>query len=288
MNLISHHILELNSVVDLACLLIAWLALKAGVSREIARTIALALQYILTLVITKFYRVFSFFDIDYEPLTINIPSSIRTIYRQYDFLEPEIISTVACSTCHKQYPNTQQIPSHCTGRKNPTRRPECGTALYNRRLTTRGTVIEKPKLYFSTQSFTSWLKFFLGRADIDKELHKTFIAQAASVANPPNIMRQVYDSPAWRSFKDYFQSAYHLVFALYIDWFNPYTNKIAGMLFRKSANLLIIFLIQAKSHLVEQLSCIVSIFLLQYDSRLRISLLLVGYNILCNCWMTNI
>ena len=113
----------MDSVVDIACLLIAWLALKAGVSRETTRTVALALQYILTLVVAKFYHIFSFFGIDYEPLTINIPSSIRTIYRQYDFLEPDIISTVACSVCHKQYPNRADIPIHCTWRKNPTRLP---------------------------------------------------------------------------------------------------------------------------------------------------------------------
>lgn len=268
--------IEMASIVDLACFLIAWLALKGGASRETARIMAKAIQYILALTVMKFYRVFHFFNIDYDPLTINIPAGIATIYRQYDFLEPHIISTVACPTCHKQYPNNTgvKIPSKCTWRKNPLRRPECGTPLYKTRVTTNGTLMETPNLYFSTQSFTSWLRFFLGRAEIDKELHKTFITQATSVANPPNIMQQIYDTPAWRSFQDYIKTAYHLVFALYIDWFNPYTNKIAGMSFSCLINQINKYL-QARRLPLELLSCTVSIFLSRYASKLRTSLLQV-------------
>jgi hypothetical protein len=42
-------------------------------------------------------------------------------------------------------------------------------------------------------------------------------------------MHDIYDSPAWSSLHPFLQSPYHLVFALYIDWLNPLTNKIAGM-----------------------------------------------------------
>ncbi|KAJ3926363.1 MAG: hypothetical protein NXY57DRAFT_1051411 [Lentinula lateritia] len=41
-------------------------------------------------------------------------------------------------------------------------------------------------------------------------------------------MSDIQDSPAWQSLKGFLTSKYHLVFAVYIDWFNPYTNKIAG------------------------------------------------------------
>jgi hypothetical protein len=41
-------------------------------------------------------------------------------------------------------------------------------------------------------------------------------------------MNDIQDSPAWRDLQGFFQSPRNLIFGIYIDWFNPFTNKIAG------------------------------------------------------------
>ena len=42
-------------------------------------------------------------------------------------------------------------------------------------------------------------------------------------------MRTVWDSPAWQSLPGNFSTTPgNLTFSYYIDWFNPFTNKIAG------------------------------------------------------------
>ncbi|KAJ3899549.1 hypothetical protein F5879DRAFT_781431, partial [Lentinula edodes] len=85
-----------------------------------------------------------------------------------------------------------------------------------------------PKCLYTTQGLGSWLKFFLNRPKIDECLSQAF----SKLQNPNPIyqdkMCDIQESPAWQSLRGFLTSKYHLVFAVYIDWFNPYTNKIAG------------------------------------------------------------
>ena len=41
-------------------------------------------------------------------------------------------------------------------------------------------------------------------------------------------MKDIHDGPAWKNLRAFLLSPYHLVFGIYVDWFNPFTNKIAG------------------------------------------------------------
>ena len=86
-----------------------------------------------------------------------------------------------------------------------------------------------PRRLYSTQSFDSWLRFFLSRQIIEDALDESFRQRRNSTAALGGDMHDVHDSPAWRDLTGLFSTARHLVFGLYIDWFNPFTNKIAGM-----------------------------------------------------------
>ena len=157
---------------------------------------------------------------------IDIPADIRTIYARCG-LEPEIMRVICCPQCFKQY-STGSIPSRCTWRRSPRSKP-CGTDLYVTRRTRNG-LKQVPKCLYTSQSFTSWLTFLLSQPQIDDCLRQTF-AKLQNPFDPAARMHDVHDSPAWHSFRPFLQSCYHLVFAIYIDWFNPFTNKIAGEYF---------------------------------------------------------
>ncbi|KAJ6474508.1 hypothetical protein DFH09DRAFT_1109599 [Mycena vulgaris] len=69
------------------------------------------------------------------------------------------------------------------------------------------------------------------KPQIEEQLEKTFQKdQARQNAPQVDVMRDIQDSPAWRSLGNYLLSRYHLVFGFHIDWFNLYTNKITGSL----------------------------------------------------------
>lgn len=41
-------------------------------------------------------------------------------------------------------------------------------------------------------------------------------------------MHSIQDSRAWQNLRTFLRTPYDLVFAFYIDWLNPFTNKQAG------------------------------------------------------------
>ena len=84
-----------------------------------------------------------------------------------------------------------------------------------------------PRRLYTTQSFDSWLKYFLSREVIIESLEETLRhTQLLHVFGTE--MCNVQDSPAWRELMGPHPSAYHLCFSFYVDWFNPYMNKIAS------------------------------------------------------------
>lgn len=88
-----------------------------------------------------------------------------------------------------------------------------------------------PRSLYSTQSFDSWLQFFLSRKSIEDSLDRTFRHNLDHPVPFGGVMTDIQDSPAWRDLHGIFRSPQNLVFRIFIDWFNPYTNKTAGKSF---------------------------------------------------------
>ena len=72
-----------------------------------------------------------------------------------------------------------------------------------------------PRHLYTTQSFDSWLKYFLSREVIIESLEETLqCTQLPHVFSAE--MHDVQDSPAWRELMGPHPSAYHLHFSFYV------------------------------------------------------------------------
>jgi hypothetical protein len=106
--------------------------------------------------------------------------------------------------------------------KATKRSKECGAQLWTTRNTQSGPRTVPCRLY-STQDFESWLEFFLSRPGIEDLIDKSYNHRPT-----PGVMQSIWDSPAWHSLGSFTTTYGNLTFTFYIDWFNPFTNKIAG------------------------------------------------------------
>ncbi|PPQ74622.1 hypothetical protein CVT26_007466 [Gymnopilus dilepis] len=106
-----------------------------------------------------------------------------------------------------------------------------------------------PRCMFTTQSFDSWLEFFLSRKVIEDSLQATWTRHRTARCSAAfgSEMHDVQDSPAWQRLYDTVPSAHHLIFAIYVDWFNPYTNKIAGK--KASSGTIMLYCLNLPPHL---------------------------------------
>lgn len=215
----------LTPVLHLCSTLAAWLNLSAGTSRSNTNKFLQALQLILATTLQLIFSVFQSAGYNVETPSLNIPRDIRTIYGQG--LEPEIIRTACCPKCYTQYP-ADAIPSICRWKKSPVPQArECKTELWKDRKTSSGSK-RVPVALYSTQSFKSWLEFFLSRPHIEEHLHSTTQQYQQSQWHEGAPMHDIHQSPAWRTLGNFLLYPYHLVWGIYVDYFNPFTNKIAG------------------------------------------------------------
>ncbi|KAF9043561.1 hypothetical protein BDZ89DRAFT_943643 [Hymenopellis radicata] len=211
----------MSQISKLCCTLVIWFNLKAGISRDHANTLLRALQFIIaTLLHTLSIALRTAPGFNATIPTFHLPRDLRTAYN-HDDLDPTIIRTICCPGCYSLMP--KPVPWKCQWRESPRSRP-CGETLWRLQRTPHGTKWV-PKCCYNTQDFESWLQFFLGRREIEEQLEKVFMKDSAGFGAD---MHDIHDSPAWKDLQDFLKDRYHLVFGFYIDWFNPYTNKIAG------------------------------------------------------------
>ncbi|KAH8919157.1 hypothetical protein BT69DRAFT_1198683, partial [Atractiella rhizophila] len=96
-----------------------------------------------------------------------------------------------------------------------------------------------PRALYSTQSFTSWVQYFLSRADVEDMLEEPFRPRRQDGRH-----RDIYDAPVWRNLKDangrlFTYKKENLVFSFFSDWYNPFTMRIAGK--QRSTGIFIFF-----------------------------------------------
>lgn len=98
----------------------------------------------------------------------------------------------------------------------------CGEKLWTTK-STRGVPRTVPRRLYCMQDFESWLEYLLSQPGIEDLIDKSYTHQPSQ-----DIMDSIWDSPAWKSLGNYTSTPHNLTFSYYIDWFNPFTNKIAG------------------------------------------------------------
>lgn len=167
-----------------------------------------------------------------------VPDDIRNVLSLLE-LEPDIVQYACCPTCSWIYPPDSNKPDDpyphtCTSQE--TDQPVCGTTLVQRqehaptRKNTAGKVTYAPKLVYPYRKLQSWIIDLVSRRGLVDRMRGAWIPFEGR-------WRDIFHAPAVRTFlgpdqKTPFSSqpenTVHLVFSLFIDWFNPFGNKKAG------------------------------------------------------------
>lgn len=168
-----------------------------------------------------------------------IPSDIRTVISKLD-LEPDIVRHTICPSCRATYaPNKKKphdpYPHRCTNRDG--RKKACGETLVVKKEITDGTRITSTYesiQFFPYRPLESWIAEMLQRPGLAE------MARAAWSFKPApgdsEGWKDIWDAPIFREFKGPDKQPFskqpdnhiHLVFSLFVDWFNPFGNKKAG------------------------------------------------------------
>ena len=175
-----------------------------------------------------------------KELIKGIPLDIRTVIDTLR-LDPDIVAYACCPKCSYTYfPDKDNpldpYPHHCTHQE--TDGPICGTVLVKKQLLAP----KNPKhawqqafralRIYPYRSLKSWLAELLGRPGYADMLRNSWNQPSDS-----STYCDIMDAPGIRQFRGpdgvtYFaiqpDGSLHLVFSLFVDWFNPYGNKKAG------------------------------------------------------------
>ncbi len=172
-----------------------------------------------------------------------IPLDARTALKKLGAQVNDIIQYAVCPTCCAIYPPDPNkpddaYPHHCT--HSQTDLGVCGARLVNKKKLKPSEsggsprIVYEPIKCYAYRSLKSWLSELFMRRDIEELLVKSWQSAATKVGD---VCHDILGSPVVQRFigpdgKTLFSvQAYgsvHLVFSLFIDWFNPHGNKRAG------------------------------------------------------------
>jgi hypothetical protein len=219
----------------MATTFLCWLHLDGGVSLEKCRTARdLVVKMIKNTQGTSNNTLSQF----------TIPKDTRTILKRSLNVKFEV--SVCCPACYTLY-HPPNLPSICPYRESPKSRA-CGADIWAKKILFVGgshqgnfrpsrfrlkrgqfSSIEKPICIFVRQKLSTWLPWFLNIPGIESaiedwrnEVHKS----------PANITIDIQQGSAWKNLRwNANPNSAHqlqLVFSLFVDWFNPRGNKLAG------------------------------------------------------------
>ena len=186
---------------------------------------------------------------DASRIISNIPLSKATLMQKLG-LDINLSEQICCSECFKLYP-IPEIPKD-ENKPLPVIPTTCTTTFYSeakkflKQIRNRVTLCDtklvdiegtghkmkiKPIKRFSYQLLKDWLAQKLSLPGFEKLLD-------SSLKNKNSLegrMADVWDGSVWKSFigpqnsnETFTSKSGHLVFSLYVDWFNPYGNKVGG------------------------------------------------------------
>jgi hypothetical protein len=161
-----------------------------------------------------------------------MPLDVRTAIKQLD-IEPDITIYACCPSCFALYPPTpashlHSYPERCNNQSVSTA-SICGTALLKKKKHALGGLV--PIKTFAKQSFDSWIGQLLSRPGLEEAMEGAWRSSA------DGVWTDIMQAPAIQQFRGpdnetlfsvQKDGSLHLVFSLFIDWFNPFGNKKAG------------------------------------------------------------
>ncbi|PIL35041.1 hypothetical protein GSI_02828 [Ganoderma sinense ZZ0214-1] len=187
-----------------------------------------------------------------QALVDDTPVDIRTVLARLG-VEPQITRYAACPKCFMTYPpdpSRKGDPYPCTCINSETDKGICGTSLVRRELENPENegdppyVVHKAIRPYPYRSMKDWLAHLFMKKAIEDIIDVSW----DFVPPPGQPYGDIMHSPAIRQFLGPDQRTpfsvqangeAHLVFSLFIDWFNPYGNKKAG----KSHSIGVIYLV---------------------------------------------
>ncbi|GBE87778.1 hypothetical protein SCP_1200020 [Sparassis crispa] len=169
-----------------------------------------------------------------EQILDHFPRDIRGVRKAFD-LEAVVIVYATCPSCCCTYAPSYQddipvYPSRCQHRSGPRSKP-CNSRLTTTRVLD-GKSVRSPIRPFIVQDFHAFVGGLISRPGMEEILR-----QGKAIRDCYNL-RDITDGsavanmqgPDGKPFADAAEGELRLLWALSVDWFNPYLNKIAGLL----------------------------------------------------------
>ncbi|KNZ55480.1 hypothetical protein VP01_2664g1, partial [Puccinia sorghi] len=175
-----------------------------------------------------------------------IPKDVRTITKQLK-LHPILDLQVCCQKCYSLY-DLESSPFECGYQATP-QSPVCGMDLFDSAKSIQITRIgrgpnqrsspskrrtqlphgKNPSSIFVQQEFNDWIKWFLSLPEVEA----SFEEGSAQPLHPDIITdylhsracKKIAGLPRQQGSKN---APLNLIFSMFVDWFNPLGNKLAG------------------------------------------------------------